>query len=64
MGTIDIFQGQEVPVTIISMTSSDAESLPEILTFSLKIGQCGSFKKSMSINHYNEQKTQKLIVKK
>ena len=28
MGTIDKFQGQEAPVTIISMTSSDSDSLP------------------------------------
>ncbi len=28
VGTIDKFQGQEAPVTIISMTSSDSDSLP------------------------------------
>ena len=28
IGTIDKFQGQEAPITIISMTSSDSESLP------------------------------------
>ena len=33
VGTIDIFQGQEAPVTIISMTSSDAESLPRNIDF-------------------------------
>ena len=33
VGTIDIFQGQEAPVTIISMTSSDAESLPRNVDF-------------------------------
>jgi len=29
VGTIDKFQGQQAPITIISMTSSDAESLPK-----------------------------------
>ena len=33
VGTIDIFQGQQAPVTIISMTSSDAESLPRNVDF-------------------------------
>jgi uncharacterized protein len=33
VGTIDKFQGQEAPITIISMTSSDAESLPRDKTF-------------------------------
>jgi len=33
VGTIDKFQGQEAPVTIISMTSSDAESLPRNKAF-------------------------------
>ena len=28
VGTIDKFQGQEAPITIISMTSSDNDSLP------------------------------------
>ena len=28
VGTIDKFQGQEAPITIISMTSSDSDSLP------------------------------------
>ena len=28
VGTIDRFQGQEAPITIISMTSSDSDSLP------------------------------------
>ena len=28
VGTIDKFQGQEAPITIISMTSSDPENLP------------------------------------
>jgi len=32
-GTIDRFQGQEAPVTIISMTSSDLESLPRDKSF-------------------------------
>jgi len=32
-GTIDRFQGQEAPVTIISMTSSDLESLPRNKSF-------------------------------
>jgi len=33
VGTIDIFQGQEAPVTIISMTTSDPESLPRNVDF-------------------------------
>ena len=33
VGTIDIFQGQEAPISIISMTSSDAESLPRNVDF-------------------------------
>ena len=33
VGTIDKFQGQEAPVTIISMTSSDLESLPRDKSF-------------------------------
>jgi uncharacterized protein len=33
IGTIDKFQGQEAPITIISMTSSDAENLPRDKTF-------------------------------
>lgn len=33
VGTIDIFQGQEAPVTIISMTTSDPESLPRSVNF-------------------------------
>jgi len=33
VGTIDKFQGQEAPITIISMTSSDAENLPRDKTF-------------------------------
>ena len=32
-GTIDRFQGQQAPITIISMTSSDVESLPRDKTF-------------------------------
>ena len=32
-GTIDRFQGQQAPVTIISMTSSDLESLPRDKSF-------------------------------
>ena len=28
MGTIDKFKGQEAPITIISMASSDSETLP------------------------------------
>ena len=32
-GTIDRFQGQEAPITIISMTSSDVESLPRNKSF-------------------------------
>jgi uncharacterized protein len=33
VGTIDKFQGQEAPITIISMTSSDPENLPRDKTF-------------------------------
>ena len=33
VGTIDLFQGQEAKVVIISMTSSDAESLPRHIDF-------------------------------
>jgi uncharacterized protein len=33
VGTIDIFQGQEAPVTIISMTTSDPDSLPRNVDF-------------------------------
>ena len=33
VGTIDKFQGQQAPATIISMTSSDAESLPRNVDF-------------------------------
>jgi uncharacterized protein len=33
VGTIDIFQGQEAPATIISMTTSDPESLPRNIDF-------------------------------
>ena len=33
VGTIDKFQGQEAPVTIISMTTSDPESLPRNVDF-------------------------------
>ena len=32
-GTIDKFQGQEAPITIISMTSSDTENLPRHKSF-------------------------------
>jgi len=32
-GTIDRFQGQQAPITIISMTSSDLESLPRNKSF-------------------------------
>ena len=32
-GTIDRFQGQEAPITIISMTSSNIESLPRDKSF-------------------------------
>ena len=32
-GTIDRFQGQEAPITIISMTSSDVENLPRDKSF-------------------------------
>ena len=35
VGTIDKFQGQEAPVTIISMTSSDSDSLPRNKEFFL-----------------------------
>ena len=33
VGTIDKFQGQEAPATIISMTTSDPESLPRNIDF-------------------------------
>ena len=33
VGTIDNFQGQEAPATIISMTTSDPESLPRNIDF-------------------------------
>ena len=33
VGTIDKFQGQEAPITIISMTSSDSENLPRAKGF-------------------------------
>ena len=33
VGTIDKFQGQEAPVTIISMTTSDSDSLPRNVDF-------------------------------
>ena len=33
VGTIDKFQGQEAPITIISMTSSDSDSLPRNAKF-------------------------------
>ena len=33
VGTIDLFQGQEAKIVIISMTSSDAESLPRHIDF-------------------------------
>ena len=33
VGTIDRFQGQEAPITIISMTSSDTENLPRNKAF-------------------------------
>ena len=33
VGTIDKFQGQEAPITIISMTSSDSENLPRAKSF-------------------------------
>ena len=33
VGTIDKFQGQEAPATIVSMTTSDAESLPRNISF-------------------------------
>lgn len=33
VGTIDKFQGQEAPITIISMTSSDSENLPRAKDF-------------------------------
>ena len=37
VGTIDKFQGQEAPVTIISMTSSDSDSLPRNKEFFFSI---------------------------
>ena len=37
-GTIDRFQGQEAPITIISMTSSDVENLPRDKSFFFNIG--------------------------
>ena len=33
VGTIDKFQGQEAPITIISMTSSDSDNLPRAKNF-------------------------------
>ena len=33
IGTIDKFQGQEAPISIVSMTSSDPESLPRNVDF-------------------------------
>ena len=33
VGTIDKFQGQQAPITIISMTSSDSENLPRAKDF-------------------------------
>ena len=50
VGTIDIFQGQEAPVTIISMTSSDAESLPRNIDFSL--AEIGSMWLFQEVNVY------------
>ena len=35
VGTIDKFQGQEAPITIISMTSSDNKNISENKEFSL-----------------------------
>jgi uncharacterized protein len=43
VGTIDKFQGQEAPITIISMTSSDPENLPRDKSF---------FSRYLSINAF------------
>lgn len=39
VGTVDLFQGQEAPVCIVSMTTSDGEEIPRGLEFLLSLNR-------------------------